>query len=1024
MWIVKDGCLAPVSPNNTYTNTFEFNVIRYKESECHQGQFSCPSGPKCIPQSAVCDGWSDCPEKEDEFGCDVSCGDDYFSCRGIGCAARSSLCDGLHACDDGSDEFDCGQCINGRVDVSKLDSVFITSPLWPNRYPERTQCQYIVVAEVGYYVVVTFLDFDIDQGHDLLFISNNRNFDTASLIASGGQYPITVASTLNEVSILFRSNNVFQKGGFKLQVEQTNEVTCEEGEVYCVVLDLQLCVQNNTSERGLPLCFSSALCGEAYIFMREINYDYELKSPNYPLNYPAGVGCWWLVYAKNRVTPIRIEIIEFLTETVRDVLLFEPYGGTAQSFALHGNSKVRSLVFNNMDSLYISFVGDSTVEYKGFHLEISNVIDQDENVCHDESLIDCDDGSCVLEGAICNGFIDCQGSGLDENQCVNVSCPGFYHCENSTVCQYQFAVCDGRPDCHLGDDEENCDKRCPNVCKCWYDDMDNLKVICEDGWNETTIENIVPISEALTLSGGNFTTLEVGMFKGFTHLNALSLANNGITHLMPGTFADLHNLTFLDISENLIQTLEPDFFSGLSSLETMIAMDVPLRQIGSLAFHGLGSLKTLVLIRDQPNDYPVYVDGGALTDLVSLEKLYVDDYRLCCEFVKSLTNFKESSCETTELQPPLNLCGSLMQNTLLRVSMWVLGLSALIGNAVVIIQRIKESCDRKSHNHPSRVSRSIMVLGLAVSDFMMGVYMLIIAGADVYYGEGYSQIAKQWRSTVVCQIAGVLSVMSSEASVFIVTLISVDCFISIVHPFSRWRLRRKSTIFMVLLLWSIALGLSIGPTVFIRGSDSDIYGLSDVCIGLPLITKPTDFLLKEGAIDNPLGSQTVSIPIGTGQKPAWIFSIILFLGVNLVCFLVVFICYIAIFVRVKRTADKVRVAAHREREIKMAIKMAVIVGTDFACWMPVIVMGILSQTGTVVIGPDMYAWIVVFILPINSSLNPYLYTLYTSITEQRTKSQKISASKRTMNVKCLDTLNSDLSESKSNHDKPVPSIHM
>ena len=128
--------------------------------------------------------------------------------------------------------------------------------------------------------------------------------------------------------------------------------------------------------RSCLFLFISARCGEAYILMTEINYDYELKSPNYPLSYPAGVGCWWLVYAKNRVTPIRIEIKEFLTETVRDVLLFEPFGGTSQSFALHGNSKVRSLVFNNMDSLYISFVGDSTVEYKGFHLEISNVIDQ------------------------------------------------------------------------------------------------------------------------------------------------------------------------------------------------------------------------------------------------------------------------------------------------------------------------------------------------------------------------------------------------------------------------------------------------------------------------------------------------------------------------------------------------------------------------------------------------------------------------------------------------------------------------
>ena len=347
-----------------------------------------------------------------------------------------------------------------------------------------------------------------------------------------------------------------------------------------------------------------------------------------------------------------------------------------------------------------------------------------------------------------------------------------------------------------------------------------------------------------------------------------------------------------------------------------------------------------------------------------------------------------SQCETTELQPPLNLCGSLMQNTLLRVSMWVLGLSALIGNTVVIIQRARGDDGTRNRNQDKKISHSIMVLNLAVSDFMMGVYMLIIAVADLHFGEKYSMEAKQWRSSVICKIAGVLSVMSSEASVFIVTLISVDCFWSIVYPFSSWQLRRKSTVLVLLVIWSISLGLSIGPTVFGSGSDSDIYGLSDVCIGLPLITKPTAFEVKEGAIDNPLGSQTVSIPVGTGQKPAWIFSIILFLGVNLFCFLVVFVCYMGIFVKVKRISNKVRVAAHRDREIKMAVKMAFIVGTDFTCWMPVIIMGILSQTGVAVIGPDMYAWIVVFILPINSSLNPYLYTLFTSISEQRSKSTK------------------------------------
>ena len=340
--------------------------------------------------------------------------------------------------------------------------------------------------------------------------------------------------------------------------------------------------------------------------------------------------------------------------------------------------------------------------------------------------------------------------------------------------------------------------------------------------------------------------------------------------------------------------------------------------------------------------------------------------------------------------------------------MWVLGISALIGNLVVIVWRFcqgRENRGKKTH--------SLFVFNLAASDLMMGVYMLIIAGADVYYGETYYSMAKEWRSSAVCKLAGVLSVLSSEASVFFVTVISLDCFFSIVFPFSKIKLRERSSIVVVIVLWAAALCVSVVPTIF-AGSDSKIYGLSDVCIGLPLITIPTGFVNTENDIGHPLVADTILIPEAEGKQPAWIFSIVLFLGVNLLCFLIVFCCYVTIFVKVKRTSRKVRVAAHRSREIKMAVKMALIVGTDFACWMPVIIMGILSQTGTVDISPTIYAWVVVFILPINSSLNPYLYTAYTKVVNQRlTKSQhqsEISKPDTEMKKPSIATVNSDLSD--------------
>ncbi|XP_070552113.1 uncharacterized protein [Ptychodera flava] len=55
--------------------------------------------------------------------------------------------------------------------------------------------------------------------------------------------------------------------------------------------------------------------------------------------------------------------------------------------------------------------------------------------------------------------------------------------------------------------------------------------------------------------------------------------------------------------------------------------------------------------------------------------------------------------------------------------------------------------------------------------------------------------------------------------------------------------------------------------------------------------------------------------------------------------------------------------------------MALIVLTDFCCWVPISVMGILALTDTVTIPNSVYAWSAVFILPVNSAVNPYLYTI-------------------------------------------------
>ncbi|CAD5215557.1 unnamed protein product [Bursaphelenchus xylophilus] len=68
---------------------------------------------KCIPKKWQCDGEYDCPNKDDEIGCQsVECQTDQFKCPGYqghleSCIPRSWICDGQSDCIDMSDEKNC-----------------------------------------------------------------------------------------------------------------------------------------------------------------------------------------------------------------------------------------------------------------------------------------------------------------------------------------------------------------------------------------------------------------------------------------------------------------------------------------------------------------------------------------------------------------------------------------------------------------------------------------------------------------------------------------------------------------------------------------------------------------------------------------------------------------------------------------------------------------------------------------------------------------------------------------------------
>ncbi|VDH93935.1 Hypothetical predicted protein [Mytilus galloprovincialis] len=69
-------------------------------------------------------------------------------------------------------------------------------------------------------------------------------------------------------------------------------------------------------------------------------------------------------------------------------------------------------------------------------------------------------------------------------------------------------------------------------------------------------------------------------------------------------------------------------------------------------------------------------------------------------------------------------------------------------------------------------------------------------------------------------------------------------------------------------------------------------------------------------------------------------------------------------------------ATRTNQDLKMARRLFLIVLTDFLCWFPVGIMGVLAMTGQV-FPSEVYSWVAVFVMPINAALNPLLYTYST-----------------------------------------------
>ena len=465
----------------------------------------------------------------------------------------------------------------------------------------------------------------------------------------------------------------------------------------------------------------------------------------------------------------------------------------------------------------------------------------------------------------------------------------------------------------------------------------------------------------LNLTHHKLRILPVDIFQSCNLLEDLLLGYNQLAIVYKDSFTGLRSLTYLNLTHNELSILETGIFGDLQKVQVIDLSFNNLKKLGQHLFKECLNLGEIDLrwntewIRDSTN-------SKAFASLNSSTKVYVTDDYSCCFIFSAKCSF--------DLKSPFRTCQRLLAYAVLRGVMWMVCFGALIGNLAVLFSRMKNRKRNKVEN--------ILIANLSVSDFLMAIYLLTLLAVDTYYAETFPSHSDQWRKSSLCKVANGLSVLSSEASVLLITFISMERFWGMLHPFGGQRLGTKSARVVVSLLWVVAVVLSTVSSV-LSGVDPDVYDVSEVCIGLPISRYPISVETGKFSLTDSSDNKTMrSIVTHTnaGSSVGMYLSIAMFIGLNFVSFVIVAVCYVGIFVT-KRTSSSDAGRTFDEEEIKLAKKIAAIILTDFFCWMPVVLLSILVQSGAVTVDPVVYAWIATFVLPINSAINPFLYTLST-----------------------------------------------
>ena len=241
----------------------------------------------------------------------------------------------------------------------------------------------------------------------------------------------------------------------------------------------------------------------------------------------------------------------------------------------------------------------------------------------------------------------------------------------------------------------------------------------------------------------------------------------------------------------------------------------------------------------------------------------------------------------------------------------------------------------------------------------MGVYLSEIGVADRLYLGTYLWEDGAWRHSSACKVAGFFSLLSSEASVFINCLITLDRFLVPRFPFSSLRFQGRSAHVTCAVTWSLSALLAAVP-LLPWAPYSQFYSSTGICIPLPITRRRF------------AGSE-------------YAFSIMIVL--NFMLFLLIALGQLVIYKAVRANSMATSVTSRQSQDSDIARRLFTVAMTDFLCWFPIGLLGLMASQGTPIPG-EVNVGMAIFVLPLSSVINPFLYTMNIVLERRRKQNEE------------------------------------